>query len=86
MEHEEQFGAVLVIDATRETIGDDVGLALDVLDLEVVLSDDVFPASLTTGETRLGLKVVQRLVVGHDSELGAVEVRSPGLERDDDRE
>ena len=86
MEHEEELGTVLVVDAARETIGNDVGLALDVFDLEVVLGDHVLPAGLTTGEARLRLEVVQRLVVGHHGELGAVEVGSPGLEGADDRE
>jgi hypothetical protein len=58
MEHEEEFGTVLVVDTTREAIGNDVGLAFDVLDLEVVFGDHVLPAGLTTGEARLGLEVV----------------------------
>ena len=77
---------MLVVDAARQTICNDVALPLDVLDLKIVLGDDIFPASLTTGEARLSLEVVQGLVIGHDGELGTVEVGSPRLEGTDDRE
>jgi len=75
-----------VVDASGESVSDNIGLTLDVFDLEVELGDHVLPAGLASGEAGLRLEVVQRLVVGHHLELGAVEVGTPGLEGADDGE
>ena len=67
----QQVRAVLdqVVGAAGESIGHDVGLALDVLDVEVEVGDDVLPARLAAGQHRLRLEELQRLVVRQHGEL-----------------
>ena len=74
---QEELKAVHVVDAARESVGDDerrrhdhchAGLTLDVFDVEVEIGDHVRPAGLARRperRKRLRLEVVQRLVVGH---------------------
>ena len=68
-----------MIGTTREPIGDGVELALDVLDVEVEVGDDILPSRLTAAQLRLSLEVLQRLVIGLDDdlELRAAEVVTP---------
>ena len=83
-----QHSGELVIGTARETIGHEVGLALDVLDVEVVVRQDILPSGLASRQLRLRLELRERFVIGHDrdGELGAHQVVAPRLERNDDGE
>ena len=75
-----------VIGATRETISDDVGLTLHILDVEVEVGNDILPTRLTTGQEWLSFEMLKRLVIRTNDELDTVQVVTPGTERGDDGE
>src|ERR1700730_7647050 len=74
-----------VIWATRESIGDDVALTVDILDDEVEVRESILPSRLTTAEHRLRRKVLQGFMIGHHLELHTREVMAPRCESLDDR-
>ena len=69
-----------MIQTAREPIRNDIGFAIDILDVEVEVGNDVLPSRLTTGELRLSLEELQRLVVSTHDELFAGEVVTPRSE------
>ena len=54
----------------RECICNYIGLALDVFDVEVILSKAFSPVSLLAREVSLCLEVLKSTVVGIDCEVG----------------
>jgi hypothetical protein len=77
---------VLVVGAARETIGDDVGGTLHVLDIEVEVSDHILPARLPSGEHRLCLEMLEGFVIRANQELAPGEVVPPRVQGVDDSE
>ena len=75
---------LVMVRSTREPVCHDVGLALDVLDIEIEVGEHILPASLASGQHRLCLEELERLVIGAHHELASMQVVAPGSQRLDD--
>lgn len=70
----------LVVWPMRESIWNDVVLALGVFELEVILLEELHPSGLAMGQLRLGGEVMQGVMVGVDNEVHSIQVVLPGLQ------
>ena len=75
---------VTVVWSSREGVRDDVVNSSLVLEVKVVFLQQLHPTSLSTSEFGLCGKVAEGVVVGVDSELGSIEVVTPGAKGMDD--
>ena len=75
-----------MIRSTRKCISDNIGFSRYVNDVEVEVGDSVFPTSLSRGEVRLSLDVLEGFVIGANNELLPMQIVSPCLEGVDNGE
>jgi len=75
---------ISVVRSSRQCVGHNVVNTSLILEVKVVFLKQFHPAGLTTSELGLCGKMTKGLVVGVDSELGAIQVVAPGTKGVDD--